>query len=316
MEALVLLNLKGLRDRPDKLDYHFFKYLGENSRHKIHLCEIDDEQAVQNILKNPSVIIIVFTCFPNYLHKYSNIKIYWIYDFSCSCNYGCDGTSKLCKFNPQEEYINETKFDYIWYKYESHITKRLKNKSPELFKKFPHMIFDPNIHKDYNLEKQYDILFYGGTYPEVYPFRNRMYYILKQNEDKFNVLFLPYTKKHPEKMITGVELNKKIGQSRLVCSCCLIQEVLVAKYYEIGLCGSVVLGDYPSLEDELYIKNNMIYINRHMSDSEIVLAIQTALDNKQLLDKYSNNTKEYLSANYMYKNGVEHFEKLIENINH
>jgi hypothetical protein len=60
----------------------------------------------------------------------------------------------------------------------------------------------------------------------------------------------------------------------------------------------------------------MIYINQHMSDTDIVQAIQTALDNKDVLHKYSNNTKEYLSANYMYKNGVKHLEKLIENNNH
>ena len=102
----------------------------------------------------------------------------------------------------QFNYINEHKFDYVWYKYETPITKRLASLYNNYYK-FSHMIFDKNTHKDYNLEKKYDILFYGATYRESYPFRNRIYYILQQNKDKFNILFLPYTKRHPEKMITG-----------------------------------------------------------------------------------------------------------------
>ena len=173
------------------------------------------------------------------------------------------------------------------------------------------MIFDKNIHKDYNLEKKYDILFYGATYPNAYPFRNRLYRLLYQNQDKFNIKFLPYTKKHSHKMTIGVDLYKLINQSWLTCACCLVSSILVAKYYEIGLCGSVVLGDYPEYESEQYLKQNMIYINRHMSDEDILNSITEALNNKKMLSQYSNNTKQYFSKNYMYENGLQKFEELI-----
>lgn len=174
------------------------------------------------------------------------------------------------------------------------------------------MIFDPNIHKDYELEKKYDILFYGATHQSVYPFRNRLYYILSKNSDKFNVLFLPYSKKNPEKMTTWIDLYKLISSSWLTISCCLVSEILVAKYFEIGLCGSVICGDYPSQEDELFIKNNMILLDRNMSDSEIISTIQNALSNKNKLKIYSENLKKYISEKYMYKNGLELFEAYIE----
>lgn len=309
-EILILAHFDGLKTRPDKLDYNFFEYLSKNSNYKIHMCLPNDEN-IKNILKNENVIIIVFTCMPDYLKSYSNKKIYWIYDFWCNCCYKCNGTSKKCKFKPQRDYIIDNNFDYIWYKYETYITIELKNAFPNKLYKFPHMIFNPEIHKDNNLDKKYDILFYGATYPDIYPFRNRLYYLLKSNENKFNILFLPYTKKNAHKMITGKELNEKINQSWLTIACCLIQNILVAKYFEIGLCGSVVCGDYPELEDETFIKNNMIYIDIKMSDEEIITKITNALNNKEKLIEYSYNTKKYLSENYMYKNGLELFEKYI-----
>ena len=113
-------------------------------------------------------------------------------------------------------------------------------------------------------------------------------------------------------MITGIDLYKLIGQSWLTCACCLISNILVAKYYEIGLYGSVVLGDYPEYETELYLKDNMIYINRHMNDNEIINTIQNGLNNKDRLLKYSSNTKRYISENYMYKNGLKTFENHIQ----
>ena len=113
-------------------------------------------------------------------------------------------------------------------------------------------------------------------------------------------------------MITWIDLYKLISSSWLTISCCAISEVLVAKYFEIGLCGSVICGDYPSQEDELFIKNNMILLDRNMSDSEIVDTIEKALLNKDQLKIYSENLKKYISQKYMYKNGLELFENYID----
>lgn len=310
MNLVIIANFNGLKNRPDKLDYNFFEHLKKNSKNKITLCENVQNEIKKNV-KNDS-ILIVFSCAPE-LTEYANIKIYYIYDINCTCKYGCDGTTKKCKFENQKIYIEQNNFNYIWYKYETPITKRLEKIGFNCYK-FPHMIFDSNIHKDYNLEKKYDILFYGATYPEAYPFRNRLYYILQKNSDKFNILFLPYTKKHPEKMISGIELNKLISQSWMTCACCAINSSLVAKYYEIGLGGSVVLGDYPEYETEQYLKENMIYIDRSMTDDEIIDIIKKALDDKKKLNEYSSNTKEYIGKNYMYSNGVDRFDNFFTNL--
>jgi hypothetical protein len=306
---IIICGYNSLKERPDKLDYYFFNYLKNNSKYDIKFIEPIKEK-LDEIIKENSILIL-FTCHFD-VSDYKNYKIYWIYDMNCTCKYGCDGTSKYCKFYRQYNNISDKNYYKIWFKYLTPITKRLVNEKPNDYLKFPHMIFDPNIHKDYQLEKKYDILFYGAPYPDIYPFRNRLYYILKYKQDKFNVLFLPYTKKYSEKMIIWIELYKLINSSWLTITCCAISEVLVAKYFEIGLCGSVICGDYPSQEDELFIKNNMILLDRNMTDSEIICTIQNALLNKDKLKIYSENLKKYISEKYMYKNGLELFESYID----
>jgi hypothetical protein len=306
---IIICRYNSLKERPDKLDYYFFNYLQNNSKYNIQFIEPIKEKLDEIVKKNS--ILILFTCHFD-VSDYKNYKIYWIYDMNCTCKYGCDGILHDCKFNNEYNNIYSQNFDKVWYKYLTPITKRLNTEKPNYYLKFPHMMFDPNIHKDYQFEKKYDILFYGGTYPVSYPFRNRLYYILSKNSDKFNVLFLPYTKKHPHKMTTWIDLYKLISSSWLTISCCLVSEILVAKYFEIGLCGSVICGDYPSQEDELFIKNNMILLDRNMSDSEIICAIQHALSDKNKLKMYSENLKKYISEKYMYKNGLELFESYIK----
>jgi len=308
---IIICGYNSLKERPDKLDYYFFNYLKYNSKYNIEFIEPIKEK-LDEIIKENSILIL-FTCHFD-LSDYKNYKIHWIYDLNCTCKYGCDGTLDSCKFNKEYANIYSKNYDKIWYKYLTPITKRLITEKPNNHLKFPHMMFDPNIHKDYQLEKKYDILFYGATHQSVYPFRNRLYYILSKNLDKFNVLFLPYSKKHPDKMTTWIDLYKLISSSWLTISCCAMSEVLVAKYFEIGLCGSVICGDYPSQEDELFIKNNMILLDRNMSDSEIISTIQHALSDKNKLRVYSENLKKYISEKYMYKNGLELFESYIKSI--
>lgn len=310
---VVIANWDGFKNRPDKLDYNFFDYLKNQPNSNVILCE-NDTDIIKKTVKNND-IIIVFTCKPN-IKEYTNKKIFWIYDLMCTCKYDCDASESKCGFNTfNYSYIAEQKFDNVWYKYETPITKNLSLSYPNInFYKFPHMIFDRQFHKDYNLEKKYDILFYGAVYPSVYPFRHRLYHLLQKNSDKFNIKFLPYTKRRSEKMTTGLELNKLISQSWLTCATSAISNCLLAKYFEIGLCGSVILGDYPEYEDEQNIKQNIIHITRHMSDNEILDIIKNALKNKEALKQKSENTKKYISENYMYENGVHKFNELVNKI--
>lgn len=307
---VIIANWSGFKTRPNKLDYNFFTYL-KTQQNNIVLCENNDSNIKKTVKK--SDIIVVYTCFPD-IRQYKNKKIYWIYDLNCTCRYGCDASNKNCGFNNSNySYILQQNFDNIWYKYETPITKRLSNLNITCYK-FSHMMFDKKIHKDYNLEKKYDVLFYGAIYPECYPFRNRLYHLLKKNANTFNIKFLPFSKRRPEKMVTGIELNKEINQSWLTIATSAISNCLLAKYFEIGLCGSVILGDYPEYESEQYIKQNIIEISRHMSDTEILNIIKNALENKKALREKSENTRKYISENYMYENGLYKFNELVNKL--
>lgn len=304
---VIIAGWTGFKNRPDNLDYNFFTYIKSNSKFKVILCQHEKNEIKETIKKND--IIIVFTCFPD-IKTYTNKKIYYIYDLCCQCSDDCNGERRKCGFNNQQNYINEQKFDYIWYKYETPITKRLSNLNSNCFK-FPHMMFNKNISTNIEFKKKYDILFYGATYPIMYPFRNRLYSILKKNEKKFNIKFLPYTKRHPEKMITGAKLHKFISESWLSCATCAQNNSLVTKYFEIPLYGSIILGNYPKYESEQYIKQNIIYINNSMTDEDILNYIIEALKNKKKLQQYSQNLRKYILDKYTRNNGLKKFEELI-----
>jgi hypothetical protein len=64
--------------------------------------------------------------------------------------------------------------------------------------------------------------------------------------------------------------------------------------------------------EKVCIKNNMILLDRNMSDSEIICTIQQALSYKNKLKIYSENLKKYISEKYIYKNGLELFESYIK----
>jgi len=211
------------------------------------------------------------------------------------------------------EYIKTGQFDYVWYKYETPITLRLSAESPGRYFKFSNMVpHNTAISPAYNENKKYDILFYGGIYPTPYPFRNRLYKLLRKNQHQFNILFLPYTKKRAHTMTTGDQLYELIDQSYLTISTQSTTLALVAKYIEIGLYGSVACGDYPECEPDLIMKQNMVHITRHFTDDQILTSIRNALSNKKTLEQYSNNTKTHLAGAYTYSAGLARFDSLVD----
>jgi len=156
---IIICGYNYLKERPDKLVYYFFNYLQQNSKYSIQIIEPDEEKLDKII--NENSILILFTCYFNISNYKNNKIIYWIEDMNCTCNYGCYGLSKNCKFYREYYDISDKNYYKIWFKYLTPITKRLMNEKPNYYLKFPHMMFDPNIHKDYQLEKNMIFYFMG-----------------------------------------------------------------------------------------------------------------------------------------------------------
>jgi hypothetical protein len=305
---IIVANHTSLKIRIDKLAYFFYEYIKQNSKYNVLLYEPDDEKNISFYKNKKDTVLIVFTCTPSYIKNYTNIKIYYIEDVCCTCPLHCNGTNSQCKFQNQKKYIINNNFNYVWYKYHTPITIELNKTLNNLCYYFPHMLFDPNIHKNYNLEKKYDILLFGKTISKIYPFRNRLYHLLNKNANKFNIKIIGYNKKN---IISGIGLYKLISQSWLCVATSSINNLALSKYFEIGLCGSVVIGDCPYFDETNIIENNMVNIDMHMTDEQIINTIEISLLNKEQLHTYSNNIMKHMNDNYMMKNGLNKFEDLI-----
>ena len=314
MKIVIVSYLRGFQNRMDTIDYDFLVYLKTHSRHTVYLYDASEyDEIKKNLIENSDAYLLIFTANIDYVKEFSNKKIYFIYDVACNCKYKCDGTYNKCRFKDQADYIKNNCFDYVFYKYETYITQKLTGSFVKY--KFPHFMFDVNKYKNKHMNKEIDILFFGALYPEMYPFRNRLYYLLHKHTDKFNIKVLPYSKKHVNTMIRGHDLVNMINKSWLTIATKSLNNLLLAKYYEIAMSGSVVLGDYPDLEDEVFLmNNNMVYIDNNMTDDQIIDIIVNALKDKNKLLDIATNTEKYFTNTYSMDCGVKYFDDLIEKL--
>lgn len=140
---------------------------------------------------------------------------------------------------------------------------------------------NPDIFKDYKLEKKYDIIVYGATNKIAYPFRYRLKQLLK--DSSFNVLII-----EPEDNIKEEQLARLINQAWIGLATVSNFSYLVGKYFEISACNTVVLGNMNAQGKKIW-SDNYIHINETMTDVEIISHIKNALLNKELLIKISNH---------------------------
>lgn len=172
--------------------------------------------------------------------------------------------------------------------------------------------FCPYIFKPLEVNKKYDILFYGCEKREVYPFRVRIYEICKRMNLKIKKLDYVMGDANSKKKQSEEVLCKYINQSWLCIACVSNFSYFVRKYLEISACNSLVLGD-TNKQGEKIIGNNMVKISSEMSDNEIMDKIKYHLDNKKIIyEKTINNHKKL--KNYTYKKVVGRIKKISSSI--
>jgi len=196
---------------------------------------------------------------------------------------------------------------------------------------------DTKIFKDYQLEKKYDILFFGYHDPKIYKFRDRLYHLLKKlasqddkntqdNQDNQNnqdnqlkIKFIEHpgynnikTVTNSKTNIVGEDLAKLINQSYLVICTKSNYDVLLKKYLEVGCCNSIICGDLPpdylTWKDEI----DMVYLNDEMSEEDIIKTIQESLNDKESLLSQAKKNLDFFHTRSSYQTGYQNF---IENIN-
>jgi len=313
-EILVIGELELLEKRMDKNIYNFVKYLQNNSVYKLIL--IDHEKAKYsnfNIFEiisnycntiNPIVYSLVFTDINSSLtlnlDKYEGIKIYDVED--------CYSTDEVINV------IKHFNYSHVLYKYNCVQMNYIKNECKNVeFINFEHYV-DNNIFKNKHTKKDIDILLYGNI-SDFYPFRNRLLHIFNKCE---NIIF-KYIE-HPGfgdrteckyEPIINDDLADIINRSYITICTCSIFNYKVKKYIEVPLCNSVLCGNYPNLEKEIFNENEMILLKEEWSDNDIK---DYVLESLHKIDKMNLNTMQEKAKNYTYDKGVIKFDEIIKQI--
>ena len=219
--------------------------------------------------------------FGSFNNLISNIKKYYNNVISLYDNYELDKIKKLCG--------NSANFHIL-----------------------PHHI-ETDIFKDHKLEKIYDVTLYGECSRGAYPFRHRLYNLLKSHVNKLPIKInivpkIPWSGRCEK--YTGLGLAKILNQSYIVIATKSRYDYLLKKYFEISACKALLVGDMPESGKNIW-NDNYININNKMSNKEILDILVNTVDrlhkNDDELNNKVNTMYDIIQKNY---NLTQYYDKL------
>lgn len=341
-----------LRNRSSDGLYHFYEYLFSNYRHQIvdttylENQVIDVEAIIRESLDPLHPVMLFFHAGPwlgnagNRLVNHDRrTKIYDLQD------------QKTAK--QRDEILLPYDFNCCLYRYDSTETDDLKaalRNTSTIFEYFPHF-FNKDEFKDYGLAKRYGVLYYGNI-SDAYPFRKRLYNVIKANEAAFDAFiieprdgqingfrleryarllrrvvprgkfllanrFLEIVEKmlpRPKRGISHGELARLINSAWLTTATTVgSHDRFVQKYAEIALSSSCILGNYPTRHGELF-RGRIVHLDTEMTDGEISDVVCAALDHKQELRRKTHELHAEMSSRFGYESGVTRFREIVESL--
>jgi hypothetical protein len=194
-----------------------------------------------------------------------------------------------------------------------------------------------------NVDKIYDICIYGNMefyhdkskipinvvdqhymdkyYPDgipdkvnFYPLRYRLKELVLKHKDKYRIKHITTSNQGWKFDTRGSNLSKIINQSYLTIATRSRIDKCMQKYFEISASDSTILGDIPT-DFKHILKDNIVEINMHMTDQEILDIIDRTLEDKDTLVTKSKQFGEIIRRKYGSSSGVtEEFEQLCEDI--
>jgi len=93
-----------------------------------------------------------------------------------------------------------------------------------------------------------------------------------------------------------------------VC-CSYVCDLIFYKHQEIPASNSIILSDY-----EETFKNNIVKIDKFMSEEEIINKIDEALSDKKSLLKKSQRLHDIIHKKHCLENSIEDFKNIIDKI--
>ena len=210
------------------------------------------------------------------------------------------------------QHLKKHSFYGILTPYRTANLKRITNALPALrVYHIPHHI-DSEVFKPYGLEKTVDIFLFGNCDQKYYPFRHRLKKLLREEKDgKLRITVWDGIKNYfkYDESKSGANLAKMINKSWLTICTKSKFDMLLGKYMEVSMSGSVVCGDMPEDGKSIW-GENYLALTEDMSDREILTAIRSALSDKQQLTKWSQTMLEKMDA-YKLSAFAEHIHEII-----
>lgn len=205
------------------------------------------------------------------------------------------------------------KYQYLISTYDCDDLTQLCKRLPSIRKAYviPHHI-DTELYKDRGLPKIYDVLFYGNTNPERYPFRNRLRRLLAGSRLKVRIVDYPGAHVFDEERCSA-ELARIINQSEISIATPPAGDYLVAKYFEISAAGSVVAGKMAAQGRNIW-KENYVQLEEDMSDMEIVDRLTAALKDKDSLQHKRDFMGQVVRQEYSLDRYVERLTAVLKEI--
>jgi hypothetical protein len=162
------------------------------------------------------------------------------------------------------------------------------------------------------VDKKYDILFYGYLHPTCYSLRCKIHFYLKQIKEKYplskiKIIDHPGYKQFSKETPRGHDLSVLLNKSKFAIATSSFKSLFVKKYLEIPLSGCHLVGDVPAHYKEL-LSGNILEIKRREDDNIIFKKIIDILNGKYdyLLDKTKmNKFADKLKKEYSFEAGYE-----------
>lgn len=173
---------------------------------------------------------------------------------------------------------------------------------------------DLTMFRPYKEKKTIDILFYGCKNMQTYPFRKRLYTILKQNpklqglRKKF-IEFRNY--ENTSAILMEQDLAKEISSSYLAVATSSKYNFLVKKYLEIPVCGTMILGNIPTNYKNMYNEKTMCAVDNNMTGNEIADKILETLSDKKNLQEKTRHLQKNVEIHFDRKKCFENLKKIL-----
>lgn len=306
------------RSHKHRMDALRKKCLNENNIN-ITILDIDMLSEIENEISNYSAIILDQFCYrrsyynpkispteiERILLKSKNSKIILLCEDLHSITF-------LGGYKSIIEGINNLKPSSIVTHYEcpemDYLKSQIRSDNTEIIT-IPHHI-NTNIYKDYNLEKEYDIFFYGCLDPVFYDFRVRLNRLFRTQKRGLNIRFFAHPghqRYDPNKC--EINLAKMINSAWISIATISKFSYIVGKYFEISACKTVLAGNINDQGREIWTKDDMIEINNDMTDDEILDILVEALSDKDRLKDMGERMYTKIRDNFSC---VQYANKMIE----